>query len=96
MVARLLWEQDVAGSNPVIPMGFKVSDLGQPQTSPESPITEYAEPPLEIGCFYRACTASKWVMNFPIESVHALRESVQLLFCGWRFSGGTVKLEELP
>ncbi len=56
-----LWEQDVAGSNPVIPMGFKVSDLGQPQTSPESPITEYAETPLEIGCFYSASTAFKWV-----------------------------------
>jgi hypothetical protein len=61
LVARLLWEQDVAGSNPVIPMGFKAFDLGQPQTSPINPKTEYARSALEIGWFYIASTAFRWV-----------------------------------
>jgi hypothetical protein len=33
LVARLLWEQDAAGSNPVIPIGFKDRGL---KASPKS------------------------------------------------------------
>ncbi len=42
MVARLLWEQDAAGSNPVSPMPQKVSP-------------QLIYPPLRRGRFFIAC-----------------------------------------
>ena len=35
-LARLLWEQEAAGSNPAIPTGHSVMDLGQPSRGSQS------------------------------------------------------------